>query len=204
MTRPMESVGLVGWWHRSRPEARILGVGGTILLLDHLTKLVIVLTLRLGDHWALLPGFLHIVHWGNTGSAWSMFHGNNTALAGIAMVAVGALWYWRAHFEAHRPLGQLALGLLFGGTIGNLIDRLIPSRRHVVDFLYFHLHPRGGGEAGFPAFNVADVAICTGVGLMLLLGFVLHETAPAPATKPASTSLAEAGAPGVPTEKSAE
>ena len=87
---------------------------------------------------------------------------------------------------------------------GNLIDRLIPSRRHVVDFLYFHLHPRGGGEAGFPAFNVADVAICTGVGLMLLLGFVMHETPPAPASKPASASPAEVGAPGVPTEKSAE
>jgi signal peptidase II len=133
-----------------------------------------------------------------------MFHGNNTALAGIAMVAVGALWYWRAHFEAHRPVGQLALGLLFGGTIGNLIDRLIPSRRHVVDFLYFHLHPRGGGEAGFPAFNVADVAICTGVGLMLLLGFVMHEPPPAPTPKPASVSPVDVGAPGVPTGKSVE
>jgi signal peptidase II len=69
-------------------------------------------------------------------------------------------------------MGQVALGLLFGGTLGNLIDRLLPSRRHVVDFLYFHVHPRAGGEAGFPAFNVADMAICTGVGLMLLMGFL--------------------------------
>jgi len=71
-------------------------------------------------------------------------------------------------------MGQVALGLLFGGTLGNLIDRLLPSRRHVVDFLYFHVHPRAGGEAGFPAFNVADVAICTGVGLMLLMGVLGH------------------------------
>jgi signal peptidase II len=204
VTSPKESGGLVGWWRRSTPETRILGVGGTILLLDHLSKLVIVLSLRLGDHWPVLPGFLHIVHWGNTGSAWSLFHGNNTALAVVALVAVGALWYWRAHFEAHRPLGQLALGLLFGGTIGNLIDRLIPSRRHVVDFLYFHLHPRGGGEAGFPAFNVADVAICTGVGLMLLLGFAMPENASAPQPKPSSTEAAEAGAPGSPTGKPVE
>lgn len=204
MTSPKETGGLWGWWHRSSPEARILGVGGAILFLDHLTKLVIVLTLRLGDHWPVLPGFLHIVHWGNTGSAWSMFHGNNTALAAIAMVAVGALWYWRGHFEAHRPLGQLALGLLFGGTIGNLVDRLIPSRRHVVDFLYFHLHPRGGGEAGFPAFNVADVAICTGVGLMLLLGFVLQESSPAPQPKPSSAEAAPSGGPVEPTGKPTE
>lgn len=174
--------GLAGWWIGASAEARILGVGATILGLDQLTKLIIVSTLRLGDHWAFLPGFLNIVHWGNTGSAWSLFHGNNNLLAVVALLAVGALWHWRSHFEAHRMPGQIALGLLFGGTIGNLVDRVLPSRRHVVDFLYFHVHPRGGGEAGFPAFNVADIAICTGVGLMLLLGF-LPQRAPA-ATPP--------------------
>jgi len=170
---------MVTWWKKNGPEGRILALGGLILFLDQLTKLVIVLTLKLGEHWALLPGFLHVVHWGNTGSAWSLFHGNNTALACLAAVAVSALWYWRRHFEAHRPLGQIALGLLFGGTVGNLVDRMIPSRRHVVDFLYFHLRQRDGGEAGFPAFNVADMAICTGVGLILLLGLLSNsERAP--------------------------
>lgn len=165
---------MLNWWKTGGPEARIVMLGGAILFLDQLSKLVIVLTLKLGEHWALMPGFLHIVHWGNTGSAWSLFHGNNGVLAVVALLAVGALWYWRHHFEAHRPMGQAALGLLFGGTLGNLVDRLLPSRRHVVDFLYFHVHPRGGGEAGFPAFNVADVAICTGVGLMLLMGALGH------------------------------
>ena len=68
--------------------------------------------------------------------------------------------------------GQVALGLLFGGTLGNLLDRLLPSRRHVVDFLHFHVIKRSGAEAGFPAFNVADTAICVGVGLLLLLAML--------------------------------
>lgn len=163
---------IYGWWMGCRGEMRIISVGGVIFLLDQLTKLVIVLSLRLNDHWAALPGFLHIVHWGNTGSAWSLFHGRNHALAVVALVAVAALWYWRHHFEAHRMPGQVALGLLFGGTVGNLLDRLLPGRRHVVDFLYFHVQPRGSTEVlGFPAFNVADMAICVGVGILMLLSF---------------------------------
>jgi signal peptidase II len=58
--------------------------------------------------------------------------------------------------------------LIFGGIVGNLTDRLMPSRNHVIDFLYFYVITRNGEEAGFPAFNVADTAICTGVGLLFL------------------------------------
>jgi signal peptidase II len=61
----------------------------------------------------------------------------------------------------------VAFGLIFGGIVGNLIDRL--WRGHVIDFLYFYLQQRGGGDIGFPAFNVADSAICTGVGLIFLI-----------------------------------
>jgi signal peptidase II len=82
-----------------------------------------------------------------------------------------ALWIFRRHFEADRPAGQAALGLLFGGIAGNLTDRVLPTRQHVIDFIRFYLVPREGGEMGFPAFNVADTAICIGVGLLLLLSW---------------------------------
>ena len=77
----------------------------------------------------------------------------------------------RKHFEVERKLGQLALGLMFGGIIGNLIDRLHPARQHVIDFIYFYVYGRSGVEIGFPAFNVADSAICTGVALLFVLSW---------------------------------
>ncbi len=156
-------------WRTWSAERRILTLAGWILALDQLTKLVVVSTLRLGEERVVLDGFFRWVHWGNTGSAWSLFHGRNHLLAAVAVLAIIGLWLGRRQFESHRPPGQVALGLLFGGVVGNLIDRLLPGRRHVVDFLYFHLRPRGGGELGFPAFNVADMAICTGVGVLILL-----------------------------------
>jgi signal peptidase II len=80
-----------------------------------------------------------------------------------------ALWRWRRHFEYdHRP-GQVALGLLFGGIVGNLLDRII--HEHVVDFLRFYWTRRSGSEVGFPAFNVADSAICTAVAILMILAW---------------------------------
>ena len=75
----------------------------------------------------------------------------------------------RHHFSSHTLSGQIAFGLIFGGIAGNLTDRLLPSRHAVVDFLYFYLQQRGGRVIDFPAFNVADTAICTGVGLIFLI-----------------------------------
>jgi signal peptidase II len=79
------------------------------------------------------------------------------------------LYMSRRHFEAHTALGQVALGFIFGGILGNLTDRIHVG--YVVDFLYFYLQRRGGGEIGFPAFNVADSAICVGVGLIFILSW---------------------------------
>jgi signal peptidase II len=153
------------------PNQRIGIVALAIFTLDQLTKHLVLRFLGIQEERVLVPGFFKLVHWGNTGATWSLFRNNNGILAGISAVALGALWVFRRHFEAHRPAGQLALGLLFGGIAGNLLDRLLPTRNHVIDFLRFYLEPRGGGEVGFPAFNVADMAICTGVGLLILLSW---------------------------------
>ena len=114
-----------------------------------------------------MEGFFKFVHWGNTGAAWSLFRGNNYLLALVAIGALVVLYFSRHHFEARTLLGQVAFGLICGGIVGNLIDRLWFG--HVIDFLYFYLLQRGGTEVGFPAFNVADSAICTGVGLVFLI-----------------------------------
>ncbi len=140
-----------------------------LFLLDQLTKWAVVGRLALGDERVVLPGFFRWVHWGNTGAAWSLFHGNNHLLALVSFAALGVLFMARRHFEAERLPGQVALGLVFGGILGNLADRLMHG--HVVDFLYFHVIRRDGMEVGFPAFNVADAAICTGVGIIFLLSW---------------------------------
>lgn len=151
------------------PEKRMLTVAGMLLALDQATKWWVVGRLELGMEQEVLPGFFRLVHWGNTGAAWSLFQGGNHILAVISAVALVVLFMARRHFEGETVPGQLALGLVLGGIAGNLVDRVV--HRHVVDFLYFHVHRRDGMEMGFPAFNVADAAICSGVGLILWLAW---------------------------------
>ncbi len=145
----------------------VLALAAGIYVLDQLTKLAVVRRLPEGAEAEVVPGFLKFVHWGNTGAAWSLFHGNNFTLAAVSAVALVLIYLARHHFEVHTRTGQVAIGLICGGIAGNLTDRLV--HHHVVDFLRFYLIRRDGVEVGFPAFNVADTAICVGVGLVLLL-----------------------------------
>ena len=86
----------------------------------------------------------------------------------LGSLAVGvAMVYSATNGDREYAVRQAAFGLICGGILGNLIDRV--WAKHVIDFLYFYIQPRGGTEIGFPAFNVADSAICTGVGLVFLL-----------------------------------
>jgi signal peptidase II len=140
-----------------------------VFALDQFAKWLVCRHLDLGDEINIIPGFFKLVHWKNTGAAWSRFSGNNGALALVGVFALVALYLTRHHFSSHTLSGQIAFGLIFGGIGGNLTDRLLPSRQAVVDFLYFYLQQRGGRIMDFPAFNVADTAICTGVGLIFII-----------------------------------
>jgi signal peptidase II len=165
----------------SKPNRRIAALALFIFVFDQVTKWFVLRTLRLGDERVVIPRFFHLVHRDNTGAAWSLFTGNNALLAVVALVALFVLYFSRHHFNAHSLTGQFAFGLIFGGIIGNLTDRLLPARHAVVDFLYFFMQRRGGDELGFPAFNVADSAICTGVALIFLINWK-NESAPKPVT----------------------
>jgi signal peptidase II len=154
-----------------------------VFALDQITKFAVLQFLGYRDEHVVIEGFFRFVHWGNTGAAWSVFKDNNNILAVVSGVALVVLYLTRRHFGADTRVGQVALGLLFGGILGNLTDRVLPSRQHVIDFLYFYVNRRGGGEIGFPAFNVADAAICVGVGILFLLAWQKDQAAPAPAAK---------------------
>jgi signal peptidase II len=150
-------------------NGRIGLIALAVYIADQLSKLVVVNFIDYADQQMVLDGFFKLVHWGNTGAAWSMFHGNNETLALISAAAFVVLLFTHRSFSPHTTLGSVALGLVLGGILGNLTDRLLPGRQHVVDFLYFYLYRRGGGEVGFPAFNVADSALCIGVVLLFLV-----------------------------------
>jgi signal peptidase II len=166
----------------TKSNRRIAALALSIFALDQFTKWLVLHTIYEGEEKTIIPGFFNLAHRANTGAAWSLFTGNNTVLAVIALIALVALFLVRRHFHSQTLTGQLALGLIFGGIIGNLTDRLLPGRHAVVDFLHFYLLRRGGGEPlDFPAFNVADSAICTGVALIFLITW-RNEHAPKPAT----------------------
>jgi signal peptidase II len=149
------------------PYRRIALIAVVVVALDQFTKQIVLRLLGYAQEKVVVEGFFKFVHWGNTGAAWSLFRGNNGLLAGVALMALLVLFLSRHYFDSRTLLSQIAFGLIFGGIMGNLIDRLWVG--HVIDFIYFYLQQRGGTEIGFPAFNVADSAICTGVGLVFLI-----------------------------------
>ncbi len=148
---------------------RMALIATAVIALDQITKQLVIKFLHHTDEKIVIDGFFKFVNWGNTGAAWSLFRDQNALLAIVSLVALLGLFLWRHHFDTKNLPGQVSLGLIFGGIIGNLIDRL--WIHHVVDFLRFYIYRRSGDELGFPAFNVADSAICIGVGLLFFLSW---------------------------------
>lgn len=154
-----------------------------VVALDQVTKFLVNRFLMDGEDRVIIDGFFKLVHWGNTGAAWSLFMGRNGLLAIVAVIALIVLYRARHHFDSQTLLGQVALGLIFGGIIGNLIDRI--RIHHVTDFLYFYIQSRGGTEHSFPAFNIADSSICIGVFLIFILSLRNEKLRASPAQPPA-------------------
>jgi signal peptidase II len=112
-------------------------------------------------HIVVVDGFFNLVNVGNTGAAWSLFSGRNTVLAFLDGATLIAIYIWRRQLDLKKWIVQICFGLLCGGILGNLLDRLI--HQHVVDFLDFHF-----GSYVYPTFNVADSGICVGIGIYLI------------------------------------
>jgi signal peptidase II len=145
----------------------VLALG--VFVLDQVTKFLIAANLPTGTygpprHIEIIPGFFNLVHVGNTGAAWSLFAGKSTMLALLALTTLGAIFFWRRSLGLRLLPVQVSFGLLCGGIVGNLIDRLVYG--HVIDFLDFHF-----GSYIYPTFNIADSGICVGVGIYLWYSF---------------------------------
>lgn len=142
-----------------------LAIAGGVFLIDQSSKAWAVRRLRLGDDINLIPGFLNFAYAQNTGVAFSMLddHGatGRWGLSIVAMVA-GVLvvyFFWRTPRTDDRILGALAL--LLAGIVGNVVDRM--RLGFVVDFIDVQF-----GSWHYPTFNVADMAIVCGAGILIL------------------------------------
>lgn len=133
-----------------------------VLLLDQATKALIVSAWRPDSHGVeVIPGFFRLVHFRNRGGAWGMFSEYPWGLTIFSVVAIFFIVLRYRSLVNGSVLRGAFLALILGGILGNLADRIL--RGSVVDFLYFSL-----GKYSWPAFNVADSAICIGV-----FGFIL-------------------------------
>ena len=154
-------------------------IAAVTFVLDQLTKTWIFNhpELPLGSYFypdsiEVIKDFFYIVHIGNEGAAWGMFAGYGSVLALFAAVALFAIYKLRHELELHRKPMQIAFGLLIGGVLGNMIDRLIHG--HVIDFLDFQFPfsiPYILPDGRYPAFNIADCGIVIGVFSYIIFSF---------------------------------
>ncbi|MFZ2726113.1 MAG: signal peptidase II [Methylococcaceae bacterium] len=137
------------------------------IVLDQASKLLIDYSMVLYQSIAITP-FFNLTYVHNTGAAFSFLSEaggwQRWFFAGLAIVISGILAVWLLKLKPHEKLLAVALSLVLGGAIGNLIDRV--AYGYVIDFLDFYYN-----DWHFAAFNIADSAISLGVGLMLLESF---------------------------------
>jgi signal peptidase II len=137
------------------------------LVLDIATKYVISQNLTYADRIPVIEGFFYLTHVRNTGAAFGLFRDAPGEIrlfffVGIAIVAIFIIAQFLYRLAPGDRLSSVALGLILGGAVGNLIDRV--RLGEVVDFLHFDLW----GGYSWPDFNLADTWIVVGVGLLVL------------------------------------
>ena len=141
-----------------------------VIVLDQLTKWLVLEALDLANNPIIVTSFFNMVLVWNRGVSFGMFSDAGSAgpliLTCLAIAVVIGLIYWLRQAEGWGTL--IGLGLVIGGALGNVIDRIRFGA--VVDFLDFHI-----AQYHWPAFNVADAAICVGAGLLLIAGLLSPE-----------------------------
>ena len=138
-----------------------LAIAALAIVLDQLTKWLVVQNMELKESIPLWEGVFHFTYVTNTGAAFSMLNEPNQRwiFILISSVAIVALLFYLWADKTLPRLGGVSLAMILGGGIGNMIDRL--ALGYVVDFFEFRL-------INFAVFNVADSFVCIGAGMMIL------------------------------------
>ncbi len=144
---------------------KLVVVAGTVIVFDQITKAAILNTLPLYHSVAVIPGLFNLAHIQNPGGAFGFLATQSSSVrimlfVLISSLAAGLIFYFYRNTPKTHPLLATGFALIFGGALGNLIDRVRFGK--VVDFLDCYL-----GSYHWPAFNVADSAISVGVAIFL-------------------------------------
>lgn len=129
-----------------------------VVLLDQLTKLLIKQNFQLNQSTPIIKDIFHLTYITNTGSAFGLFRGINTFFILFSIIVIIAISYYLKKIVQNEKALQFAVGLLLGGTIGNLIDRIIYGA--VIDFIDFRV---------WPVFNIADSAVTISIVFMVVI-----------------------------------
>lgn len=143
-------------------------IAAVAIALDQFTKWLIATRMTELQEIPIIPGFFSLQFIRNPGAAFGMLANQTWFFVLVTLGAVGFILYYLRQQASRHWISTLALGLLLGGAIGNLIDRLRFGR--VVDFLLFYWR-----DYYFPNFNVADICITVGVGLLVLYLLLMEE-----------------------------
>jgi signal peptidase II len=137
-----------------------------VVVADQLTKAAVVGALGVGERAEVIGDLVVLWHIRNTGAAFSLFQfeGSLILFYAVHVVALGMVAWFHRSFRGRSPWLHVILGLLLGGSIGNLIDRI--RQGYVTDFISV-----GIGDVRFPTWNIADAGIT--VGIVLLVGYLL-------------------------------
>lgn len=160
-------------------HAMFLRVAGTVFLLDRLTKLLVAASMAPGERVPVIDGVFSLTYLRNPGAAFGLFANlpawfRLTFLVATAVVAIGLVVFIYLRGVRQTLAFHVALAFILGGALGNLYERL--TLGEVTDYLDFFI-----GSYHWPAFNLADAAITTGVGLLILDSFRRSTTPKGPA-----------------------
>ncbi|MDX8360020.1 MULTISPECIES: signal peptidase II [Bacillaceae] len=133
-----------------------------VILMDQVTKWMIVTKMEYGDHLPVIENFLYITSHRNRGAAWGILEGQLWFFYIVTTIVIIGIIYYMKKLPQTQVLIRVALALMLGGAVGNFIDRLF--RKEVVDFINF----TNIFSYDYPIFNIADAALVVGVILVII------------------------------------
>lgn len=139
----------------------VYSVACVLLMIDQLVKLLVRSKISLMDEITVIPNFFSLYHIENTGAAFSLFSGATIILIVLSVLVLAFLHFYVLSDEVMTKWKKVGLGIVIGGIIGNLIDRILYGA--VVDYLAFSFF-----GYSFPVFNIADIGITVGFLILVI------------------------------------